>query len=217
MQYVLLTCLVFSFGKPKGHHFEALMLFKTKCLHHKPCRWQVSVLTDSAWHVMLTCQSFSKQSGENKQLRCEDVKQVEYIPQALQLPLPPHSRSNFIKPGGERRDLTLGRVWTTENKVKKWYYPFCHIWKNRGILEVRKRKRRDGRRERRQIHLPCHASTLTSRSSLLDSAMHFAKMKHADFDPVTLLQISNIFCWCSLLFAGLGMWCGRREEEKLLC
>lgn len=146
VQDVHLTCLVFFFLKLEGHRLETLILFKTKHLHQKPHRQQVSVLTR---HVMLTCQSFSKQSGENKHTRCKDVKQIEYIPQPLQLLPSPHSRSNFkcIKPGGEQRDLKLGRIWTTENKVKEVYYPSSHIWKNRGILEVKKTGR---------THLLCH-------------------------------------------------------------
>lgn len=89
-----LTCLIFFFFflKLEGHRLETLMLFKTKHPHQKPHRQQVSLLTR---HVMLTCQSFSKQSGENKHMRCKDVKQIEYIPQPLQLLPSPHSRSNF--------------------------------------------------------------------------------------------------------------------------
>lgn len=142
------------------------MLFKTKHLHQKPHRQQVSLLTR---HVMLTCQSFSKQSGENKHMRCKDVKQIEYIPQPLQLLPSPHSRSNFkrIKPGGEQRDLTLGRIRTTENKVKEEYYPSSHIWKNRGILEVKKKT---------QDKLICCALHHSDhKTPLLDFAMHFAR------------------------------------------
>lgn len=184
------------------------MLFKTKHLHQKPHRQQVSLLTR---HVMLTCQSFSKQSGENKHTRCKDVKQTEYIPQPLQLLPSPHSRSNFkcIKPGGEQRDLTLGRIWTTENKVKEVYYPSSHIWKNRGISEVKKKHGK----------LTCCAMiTLTSKSPLLDFAMHFARWSMQILIPWHFQKQATYFVdvhFC--LIAGLDKWHGSGEEEKLLC